>query len=270
MLLAYIDDSGDKNQFVLSSLVTDSPHWFYIECAWNAAIRKKNTELTKEGRRTFSRFHASDCSSRKGEFDGWDTKKDQIPFVKELFSIIEKYPINVIAYSIDIRDVAKSFPVAKSNPRAFAHMMLLHYIMRGIVENVLSTNDSPIGIIHDRGSYNGVLSNTFNTLANDPTFDKGKLFTSITPMSSVSSVALQVADLVAFENFKEVDRQKVARIRRKSLDTILLWPQFGGFFKGITEETVKEYAAFLNKISPNIRESLLNAGCVPKEKRVKT
>jgi hypothetical protein len=79
-------------------------------------------------------------------------------------------------------------------------------------------------------------------------------------MSSVTTIPLQVADLMAYENLKEVTRHESGRDRRKSLSLILSEGLMGGFLKGINEETVIEYVAYLNGLPGALRVALLEAG----------
>ena len=142
-----------------------------------------------------------------------------------------------------------------------AHVIILGYILTGLADNVLGDgSDATVGVIHDRGSYDAVFRNTFNALTEDAGFPSRKRFSSINSMSSVTTVPLQVADLMAYENLKEVTRHESGRDRRKSLSLILSEGLMGGFLKGINEEAVIEYVAYFNAIPDSLRAALLEAG----------
>jgi hypothetical protein len=248
--------------------MAESSIWFWLEIDWKRALEKKNSELVAAGRQPISRFKAADCSSCKGEFEDWDVQKEQIPFVMELLSILKRHRLNAVAYSIDIKDVSEHIPGASSDPVAMAHVILLHYILGTVSKEILVLNgDACIGIIHDRGSYDAVLLHTFNALTNDPEFSNRKRFNSVTSMSSETTIPLQVADLMAYENLKEVKNHSSGRNRRKSLDAILNFEELGGTLRGINKESVIEYATFLNQLPEQVKRSLLAAGHVPLLKR---
>jgi hypothetical protein len=264
VLRGYIDESGEGNLFTLSCLIADSPAWFYMELDWLKCIEKKNAELIASGRKPISRYHAADCSSRLGEFVGWDVEKDQLPFVKELLAILEQYRMDVVAYTIDLKELVKYIPYAKNDPVKFAHVMLLHYIIMGIEHGSLQNNrDALIGLIHDRSSYDSVLLDAFNLLVNDPEFSAAKRFTTIAPMCWQHSVSLQAADLMAYENFKESQRCLVGRKRRKSLEVILERGQLGGFLRGFDKETLIKYKEHIDNLHPHAKALFMAAARVP-------
>ena len=261
LLWGYIDDSSKEDTLVLSCIIAESSVWFWLEIDWEKALDKRNSELIAVGRKPITRFKAADCSSCKGEFEGWDVQTEQIPFVLKFLSILKRHRLNVVAYSINIGDVSKHIKSGSADPVAMAYVILLHYILGIIAKEILVMNDDAcIGIIHDRGSYDAVFLNTFNTLTEDTEFPNRKRFNSIVSMSSESSIPLQVADLMAYENLKEVKNYSDGRKRRKSLDAILNYEEMGGTLRGINEESVIEYAEYLGQLPKQIQKSLLSAG----------
>jgi hypothetical protein len=78
-------------------------------------LRDKNQSLREQGRQQLSRYHAADCSSRKGEFKGW-TVKEQVEFAKRLIAIFKKHFVNVIAYSMPLDEFVRVFPECKDDP----------------------------------------------------------------------------------------------------------------------------------------------------------
>ena len=80
MLAGYIDESVDKTKtfFTLSCLTGDYGAWFWIEQEWLKVLNTKNVELAAQGRKTISRYHASDCASCLGEFKGWTVDEQLI------------------------------------------------------------------------------------------------------------------------------------------------------------------------------------------------
>jgi hypothetical protein len=265
VLWGYIDDSGDgKTILTLSCLIGDSPAWYYLGLEWEEFIAQKNAELSAEGRKPITRFHASDCSCRLGEFEGWSTQNDQIPFMQGLLSLIEKYRFDVVAYTIDLDEMTKYIPISKPNPRGFAYVMLLHYIMLGIAEGSLKNNrDAIISIIHDRGDFDSVLLDAFNLLVMDETFAAHGRFASIAPMSWEHCISLQQADLMAYENYKESRREFSKRDRRKALEWILERGQLGGFLRGFNADTLEAFRKHLDGLHPQAREAFLKAARIP-------
>jgi hypothetical protein len=258
ILRGFIDDSGDSNTLVLSCLTADGPSWVWMEFDWLASIERKNGSLIASGRTPISRFHAADFSSRQGEFRGWDPNSDQKPFMSELVSIIKRHPLDIVSYTVDLNLLGRQVQYAQANPKRFGHAVLLHYIMRDIANGSLRNNrDATIGIIHERGTYDAVLHDAYKFLVNDPSFPDRRRFLSFTPMGWEKCVPLQIADLVAYENFKEAQRRSTNRGMRRSLQIILDGENWGGHFKELDESLLAEYADFISRLPTEVREAFL-------------
>ena len=178
---------------------------------------------------------------------------------------MEKYRFDVVVYTIDLKELAQYVPVSKPNPKAFAYVLLLHYIMVGIADGSLKNNrDAVIGLIHDRSEYDSVLRDAFNILAkNESYFVSAKRFCSITSMSWEQCIPLQQADLLAYENYKESRRSLSLRNRRKSMDRILERGRLGGFLKGFNDDALTDVPKWFDAIDLQIRESFLRAARIP-------
>src|SRR5713101_2368828 len=73
----YIDESYDNAQkiFAMSCLIAKGSQWWRMERAWKLHLAAVNRELKKQRRSLISRYHASDCSTRRNEFKGWTYKE---------------------------------------------------------------------------------------------------------------------------------------------------------------------------------------------------
>ena len=232
MLKGYIDDSGSakSNLFTLSCLVGHTSMWMWIEWAWLDCLEKKNRQLKAEGRKELSRFHAADCSSLVGEFKGW-TVPEQKEFMAGPIKVFTRHPLGIIAYTVDLRDLVAEFPEAKASPRGLANVILLTNIMKYIGDKILSDpryRDEQIALVHDRSDYDAVLLEAFDHVRNDKTFMQREQFTTISSMGWEKCVPLQLADFLAYENFKIIERESAGRPRRRSMELILDLDSWGG------------------------------------------
>ena len=242
VLAAYIDESGNSDLFTLSCIVGAYGAWVWFGWDWKKCLDEKNAQLVGEGRRLTSRFHAADCSSRVHEFEGWGVP-EQTAFTKSLINVFRAHITNTIAYTISLKELGEEIPTSVDDPRRSAYVLLLKYLMIEIGNNILAReNWQLVSIIHDRTKgYNRVLSDTFDAMVNDETFRHRDRFSSITSMSWEDCIPLQAADLLAYENFKEVERQPDVRKRRKSLQALLdLEATFGGKNVSIPREGIRE------------------------------
>jgi hypothetical protein len=266
MFKGYIDESYDQKMFTLSCLMSDIKGWSELEASWNKCLLAKNKELRKAGRCELSRYHAADCSSRVGEFKGWSTE-EQIAFTKDLLRCAKSTFLNVIAYSMPMADFLEEFPDSRSDPEGNCYTVLLWYLMIEMSDQILMgeakharegrrSKQVSIVLFHDRSKYDKVLLDTFNKAMADPIFRGQKYFSTITSLSWEDSIPLQVADLMAYENFKESSRQLTGRNRRKTLESLLGSQLFGGRCRTFKSEGVKELRETLEKAKLSITTSL--------------
>jgi hypothetical protein len=234
VLTGYMDESGDEKThlFTLSCLVTGGAYWFWAECMWMNILERKNAELKAAGRKHLSRYHASYCSSRLGEFKGW-TVEEQIEFTNQLIRVFQRYAFGISSYTLDLRDLMAEFPEAKSegDARSLAHVIMLSKIMFFISEKLLDTlryKTDRVALIHDRSKYDSSILRAFNSSKGDPDLKHRERFLTIAPMSWEDCVPLQLADLIAYENFKVVERDSVGAPRRKSFQAIIDLDSIGG------------------------------------------
>jgi hypothetical protein len=130
-LWGYIDESyatGGNGLFTLACIFTEGSTWSWFELAWQNCLDKKNAELSKQGRKQLSRYHASDCSSRVGEFKGWSTD-EQIDFTQSLMRVFLDLPVNTIAYTVDLKELTLEIPDPDPDAMGFAYGLLLNYLM---------------------------------------------------------------------------------------------------------------------------------------------
>ena len=65
-------------------------------------------------------------------------------------------------------------------------------------------------------------------MRNDKTFRQRDQFTTISSMGWERCVPLQLADFLAYENLKVIERESASRPRRKSMELIVEMDSFGG------------------------------------------
>lgn len=233
MFRGYIDESGNDQFFTLSCLMAKADEWTLIEAAWSKVIDHKNKDLRKTGRQEISRFHTADCSSCRGEFEGWSVP-EQIDLAKQLLDIFNVYVTAFVAFTFPIRDFKEVFPDRADNPYPEMYGFLTKFIMLQMVEEIEAAGivlPYPVNfaLFHDRNDHGSDMLSAFNhTMDKDPTFDKQKYFSSITSTGWESCVPLQAADLIAYEAFKGIDNMTAGRKPRKSLLSLRESPNFGG------------------------------------------
>lgn len=260
ILRGYIDESGnDGDLFVLACLISNGKNWFHLENEWLNLLDAKNRDLKKAKRKLISRFHASDCSCRLGDFKGWSTP-EQIEFTKALLAIFNKYEFNQHSYAISLKELSDAIPAVRRNPEGFAYVLLFSFILIDIAKETLKFNKgSLVSLFHDHCKYNGALQNAYYELLSKPSpiYKDRHRFVSLAPMQWQHCVPLQPADLIAYENFKELERYYVQRNRRKSLHSIVTEGRLGGSSLRLHAPALDKLKEIFDRLDNSTKNTLL-------------
>lgn len=263
-LRGYIDESERGDHFTLTSLISEGGQWNSLESDWREVIAAKNRELLAAGRKQLSRYHATYCNGLWDEFEGW-SREEEIEFTRALIEVISRYQFNQHSYSLNLKELTSVIPEIRPNPKGFAYVILFTFILLDIAEKTLSHNTgSLISIFHDTCDFNAALRESYDemTLESDsPLKEHRHRFVSMAPMTWRHCIALQPADLLAFENGKEFDRQvteaRKNHKRRKSLNAIMNSGNVGGTASRFNDVTLQEIKKVFDSMSEYIRELIL-------------
>jgi hypothetical protein len=246
VIRGYIDESysGDQRSgvFTLSCLFIRQESLAWIELAWLKAIEDTNADLVAKGKRPISRYHATECNSRKNEFEGWD-EEERNAFVRKLFKVLRNHQTTHMSFSVDLRDLLEIWPENITDALSFAYNTLMKLIMLEIGRIMEEERMSEkIEFVFERGPGDAALIGAYDAMMADPSFKYKAAFRSIVRNDWSRSMSLQIADLVAYESYKEASRQTstVARGRRKSLEALLTYDSFGALSKGLPAAAIQE------------------------------
>jgi hypothetical protein len=247
MFHGYIDESGDEktNLRTLSCLAGHWSQLFWFQNDWEKILKKKNEELKAQGRQAVSRFHATYWSTKNGEFEGW-SDEEKIEFIDKFIALFYRYPVVGSSETLSKQDLVQVFPEAQEQDRVeqLAHAFLLMFIVMYFDSTLLSDKryaTDRIAFIHDETLYKGVLRDTFKGMQNDIGVKNRDRLVSIEFKGWKEEVLLQAADLLAYENFKVIERQKVGADMRKPMKRILLSSKFAGRNEQLTKAALQEF-----------------------------
>lgn len=259
VLTGYMDESVDDDWFTLGALFTTGIKWTWLEVDWLRCLEKWNKRLANQGRSPISRFHASDCWGMWNEFNGWsETERDE--FLGELRNIINDTDgIHSASLSLRMPELAEVFGVKTSKRlKRGSYQVLLQYLMLEMGQTV--HRNAPQGgitlpILHDQTThYDQSIQRSFFELKNDPSFRYADIFTTIAPMSWQQCVALQPADMIAFECRKQVRHVSLGRMLGGELKKIIDLPSFGGSARYFTRENLLQLKSLLDAINHKLSE----------------
>jgi hypothetical protein len=249
-LTGYIDESISNGQhlFAMSALIAERSDWVRFEVDWKDCIKLVNRRLEREGRQQISRYHASDCSSRIGDFNGW-TREEQIDLTKQLLNTFQSYNTKAIAFIVDLDAIAEFYPGGNNDRLSAAYDLLTAYLVREAGEWLDRRNNTAVQIdlIHDHCAYNHAIQNSFQSLMSHSKFKYQSYFGLIKPSSWRDCTLLQAADLLAFESMKEAERQTAPRNRRKTLRLLLDLESFGIRAEYLNREKIYKISTALSE-----------------------
>ncbi len=233
----YIDESLDKDQkyFAIACLLLMGKDWSQLERIWKLRLDSVNKKLKKQHRRTISRYHASDCSGRRKEFKGW-THDERDEFVKDLFQVFKHVAVLSECFDMRLDDLCEVFPEFSADPLRGAYLVSVRAIIELLgqdfyrLSKIRGDDSVRITLFHDRtsnGKYDPVILRAFNQVVLSTWFKFREYFTTIAPMPWERCIALQPADLVAFEACKEAEARAEPRPSRKSFLALVDMKDFG-------------------------------------------
>lgn len=243
----YIDESFDsaQNVFSLSCLIGRGKAWSELERKWKLSVAAKNKQLARAGRPTISRYHASDCSGCRGEFKGW-SRDERDAFVVELFGLLKNFPSHTVVFDVQLDDLCAVFHEWASDRLEAAYYLLTGFLMHLIADDFKKqSRGEPVKItlFHDwtggNGKYDATILRSFTQQINDPDFAEKDYFTTIAPLQWRQSIALQPADLVAFECFKEATARLEARKSRRAYKELIDMKAFGIHSKSFNPQSIR-------------------------------
>jgi hypothetical protein len=241
----YIDESYDpeyENVFTLSCVLSTGKIWLEISRAWKLTLDSWNRRLKRQGRPVISRYHAVYCSNLRKEFKGW-SEDEQKELFTDIVKIFRKHKIDVVALSVNLRDFDAYFPEARKyaqpNFRAFLYGMTTKFLIERIADRRSSQYPTAkIALVHDRNDYDSVMLDAFNQAMKDPHFEHKEAFTTFASTGWEHCIPLQPADLIAYENFKDVMRKINPRERRISLKMLINLDTIGARAQSMDKDAI--------------------------------
>lgn len=245
VLKGYIDESYSRENppkvFGLTCTIADARDWLWIEWAWENCLDEKNAALRRAGRREITRYHAAEINSYAGDFEGWDDKERREFHEKLIRKVFARHLMGYEGYAINLEQLVELWPEAKRDPLEFAYGSLTKFLMIEIGKGM--SGDIPdwkITLFHDRCPYDGSFLSAFDQLINDPSFKYRHCFTTIEPKGWKQCTALQPADLIAYENMKEIYTgfEVKKRGRRKIFASLLSLESFRPHLKSMNDANI--------------------------------
>ncbi len=203
-------------------------------------IDKKNLQLQKEGRPSIQRFHATELNCLSKQYEGW-TDDERLQFVKALYRTLRYSLTSHEAYTLDLSDILAIWPESE-HPIAFGYQLLTQNFMLDMGEIIHQEQMTErIDLVVERGDGSATTQATFQAMLRDETFKYANTFRSIREGSWDRDRMLQIADLFAYEAFKDAKRRKQGKTDpRLSMQALLSMDSVGIKTQEVSREWLLE------------------------------
>jgi hypothetical protein len=221
----FMDESFNKEAgvFCLSCVIGHSAQWTVLEDSWKQCIDRFNSKLAALGRPPIRRYHASDCNSMRGDFKGW-SQDEQREFTEDLFRILNDSHLHVCSKTADwnkFSDFMSEELGLRSTDKAIYCLVLIELLKAIGAEMTKINPQEKISLFHDRTNYDGTIQHIFSGCMNAPNFLHATRFVTLASVSWKDCLALQPADMFAFEASKQHQRIDLGADPRKSFESCL-------------------------------------------------
>jgi hypothetical protein len=241
VITGYIDESYDgkdhPDDFTLACIMCSAEDWKGISSRWRELFRKINENLSSQGRKPITRYKAAECNGSHDEFEGW-SRQEKLALTLQMSEIFDHARIKLthLAYSLHLSKIHEKIP-SVLDPKAFAYAMLFQQIIKGSLEmlNVLK-EESSITFIHDRCDYDQVYLALFNLVLMDADAEQKRKLTTVSPMANEDCPPLEIADLIAYENYKHHINQSEGKTDKRTIDYLVEQGRLGGKSSIILDE----------------------------------
>jgi hypothetical protein len=237
MLWFYCDESFDSGQrepntFVVAGLLAEEWAWQWLEKWWAAENFRVGVK----------RYHASRVNALGGEFEGWDkSKRDE--YIKHLFQALASNGLSFLAVSCGIHaDEYRKIINEKGRETLGSPYIVCFKTCLLVMAKILMAVDSELkfSVILERNPAQTEAVDIFYKLKDDVAFGVGGCMGTCAPGSWQEFTALQVADMVAYETFRQVHKREGPKLARRALQTLYsALPMTGVYFDAATLNLIK-------------------------------
>lgn len=249
IITGYIDESYDgkdyPDDFTLCCVMLSADDWKeVISPRWRELFARVNQDLDRQGRKKISRYKAADCNGSYGEFEGW-SRDEKLALTKQMSEVFDhsELKLSQLAYSVHLSKIHQKIPSVK-DPKSFAYAMLFLLIVKGILDMMdVLPQGSTISFIHDRCDFDQVYLCVFDVALRTANADQRAKLTTIASMPNENCPPLEVADLIAYENYKMHMNRAEGKDAKRTLDYLREQQRLGGRSSWLLDEqfTIDEH-----------------------------
>jgi hypothetical protein len=221
MLILYSDESYNRNTICMGGWLAREHVWKQIEHKWKQRIEFESRVSIKKGLKPLSRYHAADCASRRGEFEGWHQDR-QIRLTKRLIEMLQEQRTSglwAVAIGASLEDFVDIEPsLSKHQLKKECYKFCVNLALRHLCHAMKNYfPGEKVTIFHDSGDFVADAQYAFSKFT-----DCSDQFVTLAPLRWDQAIALQPADMIAYEVMRLADKRfQGDSAIRKSLQQIM-------------------------------------------------
>lgn len=193
------DPAFEPRTFVVAGLIADQRIWERIERGWRTVNQNYGVP----------RYHASHLNCRTHEYNGWDDTR-KLSYSVELLKVLTDQGTRLGAFTCGVladkyREIISEEGRRKiGSPYLMCFKTCLCRVADALAKNPRTPNDQ-IAVTIDQNRYEKEVLAAFYELKEEEYFPYRHLLATCTSADSSKVVALQPADLIAYEYFKRLN-----------------------------------------------------------------
>jgi hypothetical protein len=222
---SYKSQSKISKTYVVSGFVAEEKTWKSVERGWHR-INKS---------RAIDRFHASELNAKDHEFEGWTSQRSK-RYSKALVDVLLKQKKKLHAVSVGLlaeeyeRIISKEGREKFGDPYMVCFKSCITHIARKMEREGLP-KDWKFSVIFDRNKFEEEAGRIFYLLKDLPDYKYRHRLGTCTPGSWEDFIALQPADLIAYETYRYLHEKKFGSQKvRKALGKMFGKNAFSGYY----------------------------------------
>ncbi len=206
---AYLDESGDHQgspAVVVAGYVSSATRWRAFSEEWNARLVRWHIPA----------FHMTDFENRRGCFASWSNDERESR-LDELLAVIKKHTLRSIAYVIrkqQFDNLNLSKPAKKLCGDAYGVAAIGCWYNLSLLLRDPRNNGYVEYIMDSRSRGSGSLLDIYRKQCEDPAWVEQTRLLGLSFKDHRLSQPLQAADILAYEVYKQADRQFGANTRK--------------------------------------------------------
>jgi len=228
------DPPYDAKTYVVAGFFSEARIWEKVERRWKNANERFRVP----------RYHASHLNAKTYEYEGW-SDAEKIRYSKQMVRIIKDQKMKMHAVSCglqvdDYREIISEQGRLNFGPPYLACFKTCLTMIATEMRDFAP--EDQFAVVLDQNPFQHLAVKIFYDLKKDPTYKYRSRFATCTPGEAEEHIALQPADLIAYETFRllQTKRKGSDDVRAVLQSMFTENPFLGYYFEGETLRALKE------------------------------